>query len=589
MILKMYSRLKILHKFLLSYFVLIVIPLIILSSLTYNRVSKILENYITFSTKQAFEQTRSFLSYKFFRISDISSIISNDSNLSTMLSNDPNHYEISDQMRDMTDIRKFLTSFQNNEDISSVRLYLNNGFIYSNDSVNIFALNQAKASKWYTIFKDSYKKNLWCPTSYLEDKFSTNAKSLSIVSAIKNPNDFQQDIGLVRVDFNSSIVEDILKKTNTVAGSFTYLQNSNGVIVTSSDSTLVNDYKINIKDTISLSSTSNNFKTLYVNDNKCLVTSYLIANTDWYMTTIIPYKSILSKITSIRNDMILLMSVIATIAFSLAFYFSNSLSRRIAKIIKAMRQVHEGNLDTFIENSSMDEIGELIENYNFMITKMAILIEEQYKSGKNIKNAELMALQSQINPHFLYNTLDMINWMSYKNMNKEISSAVKNLANFYKLSLNKGKSIVPIKDELTHISFYVQIQNMRYSDRINLIIDVEPSISEYHIPKITLQPIIENAIVHGILGRENAAGTITISSKLDNDDVILYIKDDGVGIPPERLATILSSDEVTTKGNGYGLKNIDERLKLSYGEKYGLSFRSEYNIGSTVEIKIPAK
>ena len=515
MIIKAFSRLKLLHKFILSYFCLIVIPLVLMSYLTYSKVSNILESYITFSTKQAFEQTCSFLSYKFFRISDISSIISNDSNLASMIINDPYHYEISDQMRDMMDIRKFLTSSQNNEDIASVKLYLNSNFIYSNESVNIFAISQATTAKWYNLFKDSHKKNLWCPTSYLEDRPSIEAKFLSITSAIKNPNDFQEDIGLVRVDFSSSIVEDILKKTNTVDGSFTYLQNSKGMVIASSDASLIKQYSISAAEATNLSLNPNNLKTIKVNGNPCLVTSYLLADTDWYMITVIPYTSILSKIASIRNNMILIMSIIATIAFSLAFYFSNSLNHRISKLIKAMRRVHEGKLDTFIENSSMDEIGELIESYNFMISKMSILIEEQYKSGKEVKNAELMALQSQINPHFLYNTLDMINWMSYKNMNKEISTAVKNLAGFYKLSLNKGKSIVTIKDELTHISLYVKIQNMRYSDRINLSIDIPEDIAEYHIPKITLQPIVENSITHGILAREKMPGNIFISCKLN--------------------------------------------------------------------------
>ncbi|MBU3214579.1 sensor histidine kinase [Clostridium estertheticum] len=590
-----FSNLKLMQKFLLSYFMLIIIPLILLSSITYKTVSTILETYITSATKQAFEQTYSFLSYKLYRINDVSDIISNDNNITTIDSNlitilgkSPNTYPINEQIKDMFFLRKYLSSYENNIDVSNLKLYVNNDFLYSTEDYNMFSLNKAKNSKWLTIFKENNTRNLWCPSSYLEDKPTSSPKELSLVSAIKNPNDFSKDIGFLRVDFKKSMVDDIIKKTNSIDGSFTYIQNSKGVIVSSTDDSLIAKYNLNNTLTTSLSSNTQNFQKLTINNNKCLLKSSLINNTDWYMTTIIPYDSILVKIKFIRNTLILLLSILGTIAFTLAYYFSNSITRRITKLNKSMRQVHTGSLETYIKDSSSDEIGELIDNYNFMITKMVILIDEQYKSGKEVKNAELKALQAQINPHFLYNTLDMINWMAFKDMNKEISSAVKSLAGFYKISLNKGKSKVSIKDELTHASLYVDIQNMRYSDRIKLIIDLPEELYCYSILKITLQPILENSISHGILGRGNVCGEILISGKLENNDITLYVKDDGIGIPDDKIDKILTDDISSKTGSGYGLKNIDKRLKLSYGEGYGLTFKSQYGHGTTVEIKIPA-
>ncbi|MGH4050310.1 MAG: sensor histidine kinase [Clostridium sp.] len=590
-----FSNLKLMQKFLFSYFMLIIIPLILLSTITYKNVSSILETYITSATKQAFEQTYSFLSYKLYRINDVSNIISNDSNVTTTESNlitilnkTANTYPINEEIKDMYFLRKYLSSYENNVDISNLKLYVNDDFLYSTEGYNMFALSQTKGSKWHTIFKENNKRNLWCPSSYLVDKPSSSSSELSIVSAIKNPNDFSEDIGFLRVDFKKSMIDDIIKKTNSVDGSFTYIQNSKGVVVSSTDDSLITKYSIDNTVTRNPSSKEEDFHKLTIGDNKCLLKSSLINNTDWYMTTVIPYDSILVKIKSIRNDMILLLSIIVTIAFTLAYYFSNSINRRITKLNKAMRSVHHGNLDTFIKDSSSDEIGELIDNYNFMITKMVVLIDEQYKSGKEVKNAELKALQAQINPHFLYNTLDMINWMAFKDMNKEISCAVKSLAGFYKLSLNKGKSKVSIRDEITHASLYVGIQNMRYSGRIKLTIDLPQKIYSYSILKITLQPILENSISHGILGRGNACGMILISGKLENNDITLSVRDDGIGIPVDRIDKILTDDISSKTGSGYGLKNINKRLKLSYGESYGLSFISQYGHGTTVKIKIPA-
>lgn len=583
-----FPKLKLMHKFLLSYFMLIIIPLLLLSSLTYSKVSSILENYITFSTKQAFDQTYSFLSYKLYRFADVSEIIRVDENIVDILNKSPKGYDIHSQVKDMTYLRKYLDSFQDNVDIYRVRLYVNDEYYYSADTVNLFGNMQAINSKWYPILKEPGRKDLWCPTSYLEGKDNNSPELLSVVASIRNPADYSEDAGFLRVDFHKDMIDNILKNANTVVGSFTYIQNSDGVIVSASDESLITKYGINVDLAERLSRDSNTMHTLDINNNNCLVESNLIANTDWYMITVIPTESIFIKVRSIRNDMLILMGTIGTIAFGLAFYFSNSLNRRISKLIKAMRRVHGGNLDTFIENTSSDEIGELINNYNYMIERMTILIEQQYKSGKKVKNAELKALQAQINPHFLYNTLDMINWMSYKNMNKEISAAVKNLAKFYKLSLNRGKATTSIRDELTHVSLYVDIQNMRYPNRINLSIEAEEVIYEHCIPKITLQPIVENSILHGILGRENGSGNITITGKVEGDDIVLLVQDDGIGIPEDKLDTIFSENIENKKGSGYGLRNINDRIKLSYGEQYGLTYSSEFGKGTKVIIRIPA-
>ncbi|WP_163215709.1 sensor histidine kinase [Clostridium thermarum] len=576
------------HKFLLSYFALIIIPLYLLSALTYSKVSSILENYIRFSTKQAFDQTNSFLSYKMYRFQEVSDILRIDDNIIHILSKDPRNYDIHSQVKDLTYLQKYLDSFQDDVDIYRVRLYVNDEYYYSADTVNLFAYTQAVNSKWYPILKEPGRKNLWCPSSYLDDINDQNFSLLSVAASIRDPVDYSRDIGFLRIDFKKQMIDDIMQNANTVDGSFTYIQNANGVIVSASNEELISKYGIGVELTKKLSSRSASMETLNINGSECLVESNLIANTDWYMITVIPTESIFVKIRSIRKDMLFLMGIIGTIAFALAFYFSNSLNIRISKLIKAMRKVHTGNLDTFIANTSNDEIGELIDNYNYMIKRMSILIEQQYKSGKKVKAAELKALQAQINPHFLYNTLDMINWMSYKNMNKEISSAVKNLAKFYKLSLNRGKSFTSIKDELTHVSLYVEIQNMRYTNRINLLIAVEEVVYEYSIPKITLQPIVENSILHGILGRENENGKITITGRINGDDILILVQDDGIGIPEDKLATIFSENTENQKGSGYGIQNINERIKISYGEQYGLSYTSQYGKGTEVLIKIPA-
>jgi two-component system sensor histidine kinase YesM len=567
---------------------LIIIPLMLLSGIVSNKVSKILEKNITFSTSQAIDQTYSFLSYKLYRISNISDIIRVDNNISNILAKDPSSYEIYDQVKDMYYLRHFLSSFEDNNDIFRVRLYVNDNYIYSTEGLNLYGINQAVGSNWFSVLKEYNSKNLWVPSSYLEYVEISNLKLLSVAATIKNPDDYSKAIGFLRVDFKKQMIEDIIKKANSVDGSLTYIQNFKDDVIVSSDEKLIEKYKIKNELAEKLSNSGTELHKININNEKCLVSSSLINNTDWNIITVVPYSKILSGINSLRLALILLMFLIGTIAYYFAYKFSLSITNRISKLNKAMHKVYEGNFNMRIENSSKDEIGELIDDYNFMISRMAVLIEEQYKSGKEVKNAELKALQAQINPHFLYNTLDMINWMSFKNMNTEISEAVKSLAKFYKLSLSKGKDIVTLGDEISHISSYVQIQNMRYSNRICLVVNVDEKITHYSIIKITLQPIIENAILHGILGKGAENGVITISGKVENDILFVYVSDDGTGIPKELLDKIFTGDISSKKGSGYGIKNIDQRIKLYYGENYGLTFRSELGKGTEVEIKIPA-
>ena len=201
----------------------------------------------------------------------------------------------------------------------------------------------------------------------------------------------------------------------------------------------------------------------------------------------------------------------------------------------------------------------------------------------------MLYLKSQVNPHFLYNTMDMINWMALQGQTEEISHAVQSLSRFYKLTLSRKKGISTIARELEHVTIYVQLQNMRYHDSIELITDIPDELSEYQIPKLTLQPVVENSILHGILEKESKSGTIVITGWMENKDIVLLISDDGVGISPEILSTILSgSGNSQSGGTNIAVYNTHRRLQILYGKDYGLTYSSNPGKGTEVEIRFPA-
>ena len=525
------------------------------------------------------------MNYTVYKIFDTSNTIVVNNTVTDILTHDAEEYPLTEQIYDFSNLQSYLCSFENNLDIKRINLYINDGLIYSSENVSFFKASSLKNTKVEDCILRTNARFIWGPMWYLNE--STVNDTLFLLKSIKNPDDLSEDIGFLRIDFRKSIIQDIIDKINPLDDVFSFVINSDNKIIASSRDLkdLYDNSSIDLELIKSAAQFSNQLTTF--DDGKFYLQSAAIDKTDWYMVNVLPKSSILSTIKTQRNYLFIIVILNIIMAIILAAYLVKVINKRLFQVIDGMRQVPNGQLSNYIENDSSDEVGELIDNYNYMISKMSILVDEQYKLGKEVKNAELKALQSQINPHFLYNTLDMINWMAHKNMNKEISIAVKNLAKFYKLSLNKGKDIVTIKDEVEHSKLYVNLQNMRYDNRITLITKLDESLMNCSIPKITFQPIIENSINHGILGRGMENGSILISGYISQNNLIIQISDDGIGIEKEVLPLILKENNLQTKGSGYGLKNINQRIKLLYGESYGLSFTSNYGFGTTVEITLP--
>lgn len=575
------TKLSLIQKFILSYSLVILVPITILFSYTYNKMAKISYNNLLTLTNQSFTQSKNFLDYKLSRIFDVSNSIVVDSELSKILMKDPTNYSLNEQVSDLYKLRNFASIYEYNKDISNVQIYVNDNFNYLTDNVNIFKINSIKNSNALKYLNYTKTRFLWYSQGDSDSK-----NYLSLLKAIKNPSNYSEDIGYLILNFEEASIKSIVNKINSIDGCISYIIDSSGNIITSSQDDISNlPFPI---ETIKYYADNQLPQSKIIMDKEnYYIQSSLLNKTDWYLVNILPEKSLLAEINTQRYYLVYITLFCGVTSIFIAIFFVKSINKRLSTVIKGMREVNNGNFDYYIEDNNTDELGELTTTYNYMIKTIRTLNREQYKNGKAVKNAELKALQSQINPHFLYNTLDMINWMSYKNQNEEIRLVIKNLVQFYKLSLNKGKDISNIHYELLHISVYVQIQNMRYNNRINLNINVDEDIEYCSIPKLTLQPIIENSIDHGILGKGGDSGVINITGYFEDNDIILKISDDGIGISDESIEAILSDTPVKSKGSGYGLKNINTRLKLTYGNNYGITFENKDIVGTTVIIKIP--
>lgn len=310
-----------------------------------------------------------------------------------------------------------------------------------------------------------------------------------------------------------------------------------------------------------------------------------IPETGWNVWLYKPEKLMGTSIRQINiitfgGTLVCLVATFMCIRFTAIF-----VTTRIAKLQKAVARVEKEDFSYTLNTASQDEIGELITSFSKMERKLNYLINEVYKSRIKEKEYEMKALQAQINPHFLYNTLSLINWKAIEAGKRDISKITLALSAFYRTSLNKGNNITHISGEIENMRSYLSIQLMLHDDGFDVTEDIDDSVLEYTCPNLILQPLIENAIDHGIdVMPEDRRGVISVICK-DMDTYIQFvIKDNGIGMTKEQTVKILTKDS-----KGYGVRNVNERLKLCYGEEYPMIIKSKENTGTEVIITIPKK
>lgn len=320
---------------------------------------------------------------------------------------------------------------------------------------------------------------------------------------------------------------------------------------------------------------------------KYLVTRTDMKTTGWTLVSMVPYKSVMSETMAISGVMILAVVITLIVTLLLLNRILTGVVKPLKKLEKYMVQVNPDNMDQRMEIITDDEIGHLSMKFNQMMDRIRNLKEQVIEEQEDKRKYELQALQAQINPHFLYNTLDSIIWMAETN-DSNIVAMTEALAKLFRISLNKGNEEISLERELEHVKNYLIIQSMRYADKFTYEISAEPGVERCRTIKLILQPIVENCIYHGIK-KKRGTGKITIRAYRREQNLIIEVSDDGCGMPEEICRKILS-DEIESEnisGSGIGVKNVNERIQLRFGKKYGLSYSSEEGVGTTVTYVLP--
>ncbi len=398
----------------------------------------------------------------------------------------------------------------------------------------------------------------------------------------------QSLLGYIALDVNAKSLYDIIADIDLTKSGRIFLVNEEGRILATESETLSGEL---------LDEPYRNFlgeNEAFYNNVRVGNTYYSVYNSGaisngWYMVLAIPRDYYMRDITKLKNVIIPITLMTAFLTALLSILVSRGITRPIRFLSGAMENFGQGNFDINCQVDSEDEIGRLSHTFNQMVMDMNSLVNTVYEQKVMKQEAQMKSLQMQINPHFLYNTLDTINWMARIRHVDEIGDMVEALSNMMRYSLEK-KSFVRLGEEVKSLKDYIAIQNYRYRDKMVAEIEIDESLMSLYIPRLLIQPILENAIVHGIEEKLDK-GHILVAARREDEDLYIQIIDDGVGMTEETMSHILRED-YSMKKSGHtsiGVVNVNRRIQMIYGKDYGLLVQSVLGAGTKITIHIPTR
>ncbi|QNK55644.1 sensor histidine kinase [Paenibacillus sp. PAMC21692] len=335
---------------------------------------------------------------------------------------------------------------------------------------------------------------------------------------------------------------------------------------------------------------------LFAEHNEYIALFSGIGSQDWQLVNFVKKGDILAPVERLQLYTLYVGLFFILLSFVIAFFLARYIDRPISGLMMQMRRIQKGNLKLRVDSSRKDEFGTLADSFNVMLDRIEELIDDKLLIEKTKKHYELRALQAQINPHFLYNTLNSINVLVDLKRTDEIAKVLHALVHLLDYSMGKGEELTPLAGELQGLRHYVYLQQIRYRNKFDVRYEIDEDLLACRLPKLTLQPIMENAIFHGIKeNRMGERGVITVGGEIENaGNVRLYVKDNGIGIPPKKLAVLLdpaasapTPSKPFPRYSSIGLHNVHDRIKLQFGDAYGLKIESEEGQGTCVEIRFP--
>ena len=441
--------------------------------------------------------------------------------------------------------------------------------------------DQLKAQPFYGEISKQTKSNPVFISPHNNEGNNANERVLSISRPIMKG---QEEIGFVLADIKCSLLDSIYNVKGLDGMSIAITDNSAKQFIYKSSGT-PEFFNQNVLEKLekNLTQGSGSFYSV-IGGNDELIVYQKSSLTGWITIGIIPESTVMNNFNRARNKVIIISCFFLLAASFVIYWLSSVLTKNLLKLNYALQTVDKENLDIHVQINSQDEIAQIYQQFNLMIGRINHLIAENKESEQKKRVAEIQALQSQITPHFLYNTLNTIKFLAILQGVNNIQAVVENLSTILHVSMDK-RQFIAIQEEIDFTNSYIEIQKYRYCNKFSAEVFSDPDLLDFKIPKMILQPIVENAFSHGIapLKRE---GILTVKFLREDNDIIICVRDNGVGMEPEQIQQILSKDG---EENHIGVYNVNSRIKMYFGAKYGLSIRSEKGLYTCVDIRLPTE
>jgi two-component system sensor histidine kinase YesM len=474
----------------------------------------------------------------------------------------------------LTYLTHMIDNLQNMNSQLRFSLYLNQPVLLTGERVRFFGFSEMPADIM-AIYADGATNGFLPPVT--KPVFPLRERNLyTVMQSVSGIPLKQGSLGLVVASIDSDVMEQILQDLRISYSATVFVHDNKQAFLkrTDSDDALIRHA---LSDVGRLTE-----NVLQYDGTDYLVLAEPIKGIGWTLVALVPRNAVLQSSYQTAVLSLLFSILFAFIAVAVALIYFSRITRRLGELSDHLRFVENGDYGRQVPLAGDREIRSLQASFNSMSRTIRDLINERYRTQVLLQYSELKALENQIKPHFLYNIMDVIKFKAMRAGAAEVVTQIDILARFFRSTLGTGNRIISLDEEMRHIALYMQLQNYRYGDAIEFVKDVPPELATVPMLRFLLQPLVENAIVHGIQQKTPPRGRIEIAARQEQDDLVLTVTDDGTGMPPEMLEKIL-----VAKGRVYGVQNVHQRVQVFYGDRYGLSYIYSNATGTCVAIRIP--
>lgn len=547
--------------------------MVFIGATLYRKASALAEETAFINTRQVIYQVNQNLDLYMRNMMDISNYLDDMIYYNENIQNS----KLNEQMKIILESRK---------DLVTLAVFSNEGELVAGVPEYKIKNNlDIKDQDWFNV-PLKYPGNLYFSSPHVQNIFEGQYNwVVSLSRHVTFKMNGKPDEGVLVVDMNFNAMDQLCQKVSLGKRGYIYIIDSKGNIVYHPQQQLIN---VGLKDEDINGVLEHVFGryTDKFNGEKRLITIETVNYCRWRIVGV----AYLDDVSAIKKDVgnyaIWVFAVGSLCVILLAAFISAKISHPIKQLEKSMKMVEQGSFDINIDVKGEAEVAQLSKTFNIMVARIKFLMNQIVIEQESKRKSEINALQAQINPHFLYNTLDSIVWMAEHERNGDVITMVTALAKLFRISISKGKNVITVREELEHVRNYLIIQMKRYKSKFDFEIEAPEELLDYSTLKLILQPIVENAIYHGIEYMVDK-GLIKISVEIAEGKLLYQVRDNGLGMEPEVCKNLLVKESRSKSGSGVGVKNVHERIQLSYGREYGLEIESELEAGTNVKIWLP--